>query len=197
MRNGDVILAKVHEVGVTEIKYYKPDNLSGPLYAVAKQDVFMITFSNGQKEVFSNTETRIPSVQAPSPRPENPRKKAFSEDYVRLNKLAARRTTTGIVITGLGVGLLGTGIALTATELKAAQRGRQVTGIQTLAGTFCILAGIAGTIIGPINLAKGAKYRRMAQEAGPVLGFVPIKESPGRYIQSMLQNRIGSVSLTF
>ncbi len=198
MRNGDVILGKVHEVGVSEIKYYKPDNLSGPLYAVAKVDVFMVKYENGQKDVFSNTESRVPAVQTPAPRPETQRRGTINDDYVRLNKMASRRTTAGIIITGLGVGLMGTGIALAATEMRAAQRGQRVTGIQTVAGTFCILAGIAGTIIGPINLAKGARYRRRAQEVGPLVGFEPISNHTlDRYTSRLTQNRLGTVSLTF
>lgn len=52
MRNGDEVNAKVTEVGQTEIKYVKYDNLTGPTYSVKKSEVFMIRYANGSKDVF-------------------------------------------------------------------------------------------------------------------------------------------------
>ena len=53
LRNGDVIRAKIEEVGLNEIRYKNIDNLSGPTNAVLKRDVFAITYANGSREVFN------------------------------------------------------------------------------------------------------------------------------------------------
>lgn len=52
LRNGDIISVKVEEVGVNEIKYKKCTNLSGPTYSVLKDNVFLIKYANGDKDVF-------------------------------------------------------------------------------------------------------------------------------------------------
>jgi hypothetical protein len=56
-RSGDILKAKILEIGTEEIVYKKSDNLSGPSYNVKKDLVFMIKYENGTKDVF---ETAIP-----------------------------------------------------------------------------------------------------------------------------------------
>jgi hypothetical protein len=51
LKNGDEIKAKVIEVTLNEIKYKKCDNLDGPIYTVAKKDVFSIKYANGTKDI--------------------------------------------------------------------------------------------------------------------------------------------------
>ena len=51
LRSGDEISAKVIEVGTSEIKYKKCQNLNGPLYSISKKDVFMIKYANGTKDI--------------------------------------------------------------------------------------------------------------------------------------------------
>ena len=52
-RNGEEIKSKVIEVGTTEIKYKKNDNINGPIFSIFKSDVFMIKYENGTKDVFN------------------------------------------------------------------------------------------------------------------------------------------------
>ena len=54
MRNGDEVEAKVRKVGTTEVEYHKWSNQDGPVYSVAKSDVFMVKYKNGEKDVFDN-----------------------------------------------------------------------------------------------------------------------------------------------
>ena len=54
MRSGENILVKVIEVGTTEVKYKKQDNLNGPLFSILKSDLLMIKYENGTKEDFSS-----------------------------------------------------------------------------------------------------------------------------------------------
>ncbi len=51
LRNGEEISCKVIEVGVTEIKYNKCPKSGGPIYSILKDDVFMIQYSNGSKDI--------------------------------------------------------------------------------------------------------------------------------------------------
>ena len=52
-KNGDEIKAKVQEVGTIEIKYKKFENINGPIYTISKNEVFMIRYENGSKDVFN------------------------------------------------------------------------------------------------------------------------------------------------
>ncbi|MCL2597361.1 MAG: hypothetical protein FWD66_06840 [Paludibacter sp.] len=61
LKNGDDINASVKEVGETEIKYKKFENLNGPIYTMKKSEIFMIKYQNGSKDVFN--EVTIPEMQ--------------------------------------------------------------------------------------------------------------------------------------
>jgi hypothetical protein len=73
-KSGDEIKAKVDEIGDSDIKYHKFDNLDGPAYSIKKSDVFMITFKNGSKEVFNNTEKKEEQAEQESSQAEDPDK---------------------------------------------------------------------------------------------------------------------------
>jgi len=51
-RSGESIQAKILEVGQTEIKYKKFDNLEGPVYWILKSVVLMVKYENGTVDVF-------------------------------------------------------------------------------------------------------------------------------------------------
>lgn len=59
LRSGEEVSAKILEVGINEIKYKKCNNLDGPIYSVLKDDVFMITYSNGSKDVYKEKPREI------------------------------------------------------------------------------------------------------------------------------------------
>jgi len=52
-KDGTDISAKVLEVTITEIKYKKFENLSGPIFTMLKSDVLMIRYENGTKDIFN------------------------------------------------------------------------------------------------------------------------------------------------
>ena len=62
MRSGETINSKVVEVGTAEIRYYKSDNIDGPVYVTNKSDVVQIAYANGTKDVF-NTQASTPNTQ--------------------------------------------------------------------------------------------------------------------------------------
>jgi hypothetical protein len=55
-RYGENILVKVIEVGTSEVKYKKLDNLNGPVFSMLKSDLLIIKYENGIKENFSKEE---------------------------------------------------------------------------------------------------------------------------------------------
>jgi membrane-associated protease RseP (regulator of RpoE activity) len=61
MRSGEIVVAKVSEVGTTEIKYTKWGRVDGPNYTVLKTDVASIRYPDGSQDVF----TLPPAVSAP------------------------------------------------------------------------------------------------------------------------------------
>jgi hypothetical protein len=52
MRNGDEIKIKVLEINPKTIKYKTCDNLDGPIMVTNIENVFMIKYLNGKKEIF-------------------------------------------------------------------------------------------------------------------------------------------------
>ena len=54
MRSSENILVKIIEVGTTEVKYKKQDNLNGPMFSILKSDLLMIKYENGTTDDFSS-----------------------------------------------------------------------------------------------------------------------------------------------
>ena len=53
--NGEEIQTKIEEVGVTEIRYKRFTNQTGPTFTILKSDVFMIIYENGTRDVFERS----------------------------------------------------------------------------------------------------------------------------------------------
>lgn len=68
--NGNILAAKVAEVGETEIKYNRFDNVNGPIYVAEKSEVKSIKYANGFVDVFTpatpKTEKPVGNEQKPS-----------------------------------------------------------------------------------------------------------------------------------
>jgi hypothetical protein len=56
-KNGEEIQAKVTEIGISEVKYQKFDNQSGPTYVISKSDLIKIRFENQKEEIFSEAKS--------------------------------------------------------------------------------------------------------------------------------------------
>lgn len=52
LNNGEKISSKVVVIGIADITYKKYDNLEGPDYVIAKDDVLKITYEDGRDEFF-------------------------------------------------------------------------------------------------------------------------------------------------
>jgi len=57
LKNGENIEAKVLEVNVDNIKYKKFTNLEGPTFTLAKNEVQMLVYENGESEIFKEEST--------------------------------------------------------------------------------------------------------------------------------------------
>ena len=64
MKNGDEVEAKVTKVGTTEVEYHKWSNQDGPVYSVAKSDVFMVKYKNGEKDVLTKPQQKATMPQS-------------------------------------------------------------------------------------------------------------------------------------
>lgn len=63
LRTGEEISAKVIKVGSEEVEYKKCDNVEGPLYSVKSQNVFMIKYANGVKDIISKEGSNEPKKE--------------------------------------------------------------------------------------------------------------------------------------
>ena len=66
-RNGEFSAVKVNEIGLDEIKYNRFDNLTGPLYVVAKNEIRFIKYSNCSVDSFNITKPKIETPQIETP----------------------------------------------------------------------------------------------------------------------------------
>jgi len=52
-KDGNELKVKVIEIALDNVKYKKADNIDGPLYNISKNEIFMIKYQNGDKDVFN------------------------------------------------------------------------------------------------------------------------------------------------
>ena len=57
-KTGEDIKSKILEVGISEIKFKNFDNQDGPTYSLLKQDILIIRYQNGSKDIF-NQDTSV------------------------------------------------------------------------------------------------------------------------------------------
>lgn len=67
LKSGATILGKVEEIGLTEVKYRKCNNLNGPIVAILKSDVSVILYTNGTHEILTFTNVDIASNKNVTP----------------------------------------------------------------------------------------------------------------------------------
>ncbi len=60
-KNADEIQAKVLKVTETEIEYKKWENLDGPIYIIPANEIFIIKYQNGSKDIISANSARTRS----------------------------------------------------------------------------------------------------------------------------------------
>ncbi|GAB3783088.1 hypothetical protein GCM10028818_40290 [Spirosoma horti] len=108
LRNGDVIEAKIKEVGVNEIKYKKCERPDGPDYTISKRDVLSIKYSTGDVERF-NSAANPSSSSSSGGRTSYNSPTNSQDDGPRTDPFAIVAIATGglAILTGYGAFLLG------------------------------------------------------------------------------------------
>lgn len=76
LKNGDEIKSLVQEIGTEYVKYKKFDNQTGPIYNMAKTEIFMIKYENDTKDMFNEI------TKPPEPKTEQP-KQEYQEEAVK------------------------------------------------------------------------------------------------------------------
>lgn len=85
--DGTDIQAKVLEVEQSQVKYKKYSNLEGPTYTISISDILMITYENGEREMYnSNKESDKKSVLPQGVMTLNPWSGKISVDGVTIEK---------------------------------------------------------------------------------------------------------------
>lgn len=57
-----ILVVKISEIGLSDVKYNRFDNLTGPQYIVSKKEISFIKFANGQIDRFQETVVEAPPV---------------------------------------------------------------------------------------------------------------------------------------
>ena len=150
-KNGDEVKAKILEVGTSEVKYKKIDNINGPTFSCLKSELFKIKYENGTKDVFGS----ISNIAPPS---------AHNNNY---NSRSNHFLRTGGVLTGLGCGMLISGgimVGVGASQANAYVYGGygngQTIGNTLIAGITLMCVSVPFIISGPICIAKGKGLQR-------------------------------------
>ena len=65
LKSGEKIEAKILEVELEQLKYKKSSNLEGPTYSIAKSEVHMILYENGESEIFKTEKVSNAAVNNP------------------------------------------------------------------------------------------------------------------------------------
>ena len=179
-KDGSEIEAKVLEITDQQIKYKDFDFQSGPTRNINISDVFMITYENGQKEVFNKQAT---SPTPPTSQPLTPQRELYEtsssdlqreferigrDDAQMLNffrkngftnyyssfESACRQRRTGGSLLGVGIGLSGGGIILMAAGVAS------YTYEVAAAGYGLFAVGQVFTIVSiPVSAAAGGRKK--------------------------------------
>lgn len=195
MRSGATIAVKLEVVDEDYVRYIKSDNPDGPRYTTRKIDVAAIKYQNGTRADFYLVEKG------------GSREPAFAADHNQLNQKANKRLVAGTVLMSVGTTALAGGITFMAIGFSPRPQPANPTNQprddgSAMSGVLGIMLtglGLATDAVGAICLAKGKKYQRLAKQAKATVGFNPVIVNPylDRYNSVMIQNRIGTVSITF
>ena len=110
LRNGNEVKAKVTEINSSEIKYKRFDNLDGPTVVVPRDEVFVINYENGTREVINTVTAANAKSQSSGNNPALmmstkdlvAQMKVNSPAFYQQYKLWKRMGTTGLILIATG-----------------------------------------------------------------------------------------------
>lgn len=158
LRNGDVVDAKIKEVGVNEIRYKKCDRQDGPDYTISKRDVLSIKYSNGEVERFNTASTQSNNNSSSGNRRSYDSPTNRQNDGPRTDPFAIVSLATGAValVGGYG-GLLLVAAAIVFGAISLTRIKREPDRFK---GRGLALAGlIAGVVVGGLIILVLASIR--------------------------------------
>ena len=98
LKSGAIIIGRVEEIGQTELKYRKSNNLTGPIISLLKSDVLKILYSNGTSDFFNSFDSFNPS-------------QGYNPNQINSSDNSLPVKTEGVGIVGFLSGLVGLFIA--------------------------------------------------------------------------------------
>jgi len=151
--NGNTILSKVVEIGATEVKYKKFSNLNGPTYTIAKAEILVINYENGEKESFANAQASVVNTN-------NIGKRMLSDNEllrVDANNNNAAPKVKRLRRNGWIGGLIGVGIGtvLGICTLRL-EDGNDIGACAIAGGTFIL----GGAIYAGVNFIKANRLQK-------------------------------------
>ncbi len=163
-KTGEDILAKIFEVGHTEIKYKKFDNQDGPMFTLLRSDVLMIRYENGTKDIFTEEpkSNAVSPTNLPSPNLNTQDNKLFyaakAEKYRKLKGTGATLTVMGGILFVVGVSTL---LNVSTTTYG---NGSTSTSGNAGAGIVAYLLGVAGLGSGiPLWIVGAHQHRKYSK----------------------------------
>ena len=121
-RDGTDVKARISEVGTNVVKYKYYTNLNGPDYTIAKSDILMITYENGERDVFDT-----PSQS----------QKAGTDGPMTLDRWTGR-----LAINGMTIDKKSTHLYLSPEVNALYKKGDTISSV----GDFLIALGLGGAV---------------------------------------------------
>ncbi len=140
--DGNQIAAKVIEVSKTEIRYKLQSDTAGPVYVLPKEDVYMVEYSSGRKEVFASENHQKSEAE----------KSKIKKEMTELEVLYWRRKGGGIA--GTIIGSLGV-VVTTSLFADGMITARNSTGDTKDKATVQAITSASFFVVGAIALGAG------------------------------------------
>lgn len=147
--DGEIIKAKVVEIGETSIRYKNYSNQEGPTYSINISNVLSLTYENGSKETFSNIS--VEKVDT-----ENINSSSSVTNAVLLSEIASleSKKKTANIICGVTTGIAAAGAII----------GGIFTGGTALIIVGAVVPGVGGVISGLISNNYNSQIRTLESQ---------------------------------
>ena len=100
-KDGNVIKAKVVELTETSVLYKNHSNLEGPTYTIRIENIFSLTYENGEKETFANASAAPKEQESSTPKNNDISKSVYLSQIANLQSKAETIESVGKIVTGI------------------------------------------------------------------------------------------------